>query len=217
MLRKMIKLDDKRFQEPRIKHLLTVLLRPLEYLHRLFIQFKDKIQNHWKYSGQVFSLQKAIIEYCDNDRCYITDGEYIEETFVPYDGIGNLSSYQLDVPYNDEAGYTNKYLHTGTSQIIQNDFIVHLPSEMYGNIDESELRTLIDEYKIAGKKYSIVYDGVTTDTLDHLWIDPICVQQVILEDAYNFQWGEPVCIQRDVTWRFGWQEPICIQKNDILF
>lgn len=157
MLRKMIKLDDKRFQEPRIKHLLTVLLRPLEYLYRLFMVFKDKIQNHWKYSGQVFSLQKAIREYCNNDRCYITDGEYLKEFFVPYNNDERLANYQAEVPYDGTVEQQVNVLYAGFSQVEQNDFIVHIPAKLEGKIDEIGLRTLIDSYKIAGKFYKIVY------------------------------------------------------------
>ena len=144
-------------RKARLISLLSVLLRPLEYLHRLFIQFKDKIQNHWKYSGQVFSLQKAIIEYCDNDRCYITDGEYFKEFLVPYNNDGRLANYQVDVPYDDTSEPQVNVLYAGFSQVEQNDFIVHIPAELEGKIDEIGLRTLIDSYKIAGKFYKIIY------------------------------------------------------------
>lgn len=144
-------------RKARLIPLLMVLLRPLEYLHGLFIEFKDKIQNRWKYSGQVFSLQKAIREYCDNDDCYITDGDYLEEFFVPYDGDESLTNYQIGVPYDGNAEPQANVLYTGFSQIEQSDFIVHLPVILKDKIDEVGLLTLIDSYKIAGKFYKIVY------------------------------------------------------------
>lgn len=145
-------------RKTKLIYLLTALLRPLEYLHRLFIQFKDKIQNHWKYSGQVFSLQKAIREYCDDNRCYITDGEYLKEFFVPYDGDERLVNYQTDVPYDRTVEPQVNVLYEGFSQIEQSDFIVHLPAILKNEIDEVGLRMLIDSYKIAGKFYKIVYE-----------------------------------------------------------
>lgn len=144
-------------RKARLISLLTVLLRPLEYLHGLFIQFKDKIQNHWKYSGQVFSLQKAIREYCDNKECYITDGEYLKEFFVPYNNDERLANYQAEVPYDGTVEPQVNVLYAGFSQIEQSDFIVYLPAILKNEIDEVGLRTLIDSYKIAGKFYKIVY------------------------------------------------------------
>lgn len=144
-------------RKARLISLLTVLLRPLEYLHGLFIGFKDKIQNHWKYSGQVFSLQKAIREYCDNNECNITDGEYLKEFFVPYNNDERLANYQVEVPYDGTVEPQVNVLYAGFSQIEQSDFIVYLPARLKGEIDEVGLRTLIDSYKIAGKFYKIVY------------------------------------------------------------
>ena len=141
----------------RVISLLNVLLRPLKHLHGLFIEFKDKIQNQWKYSGQAFSLQKAIREYCDNKECYITDGEYLKEFFVPYDGKEGLANYQVEVPYDGTVEPQVNVLYAGFSQIEQSDFIVYLPARLEGKIDEVGLRTLIDSYKIAGKFYKIVY------------------------------------------------------------
>lgn len=204
-------------RKKRLTALLEIILKPVQNIFDSFEIFRGIKKQQLDNTGQVFSIIKLIKNNYKDDKCYITDGECLEETFVAYDGNENLANYQIDIPYDGKTDTPIRFLYAGTSKIAQNDFIIHLHSSSHGNIDESELCTLIDECKIAGKKYNIVYDGVVTDALDHLWIDPICVQQVILEDAYNFQWGEPVCIQWDVTWRFGWQEPICIQKNDMLF
>ncbi len=145
-------------RKARLIPLLMVLLRPLEYLHGLFIEFKDKIQNRWKYSGQVFSLQKAIREYCDNDDCYITDGDYLEELFVPYDGDESLTNYQIGVPYDGNAEPQVQVMYRGLKDVTQSDFVVHLPEELRDEIDNTGLIALIDEYKLAGKHYRIIYE-----------------------------------------------------------
>ena len=141
----------------RLMTLLHILLRPLECLYGWFVEFKEKTTNRWKYSGQVFSLQKAIREYCDDNKCYITDGEYFKEFLVPYNNDGRLANYQVDVPYDGTVEQQVNVLYAGFSQVEQNDFIVHIPAELEGKIDEIGLRTLIDSYKIAGKFYKIVY------------------------------------------------------------
>ena len=105
----------------------------------------------------MFSLQKAIREYCDNNACNITDGEYLKEFFIPYNNDERLANYQVEVPYDGTVEPQVNVLYAGFSQIEQSDFIVYLPAILEGEIDEVGLRTLIDSYKIAGKFYKIVY------------------------------------------------------------
>lgn len=141
----------------RLYFLLCILLLPSKYLYNWFVEFKERIINRWKYSGQVLSLQKAIREYCDDNDCYISDGTYLEEFFVPYNDAERLANYQADVPYDGAVEPQVSVLYVGLSQTEQSDFIVYLPAKLKDNIDEVGLRTLIDSYKIAGKFYNIVY------------------------------------------------------------
>lgn len=145
------------FRKHKLEELIDILLRPLKKLYDSFVEFKEKTASCWKYSGQVFSLQKAIREYCDDKGCYISDGTYLEEFFVPYDNDERLANYQVDVPYDGSVEPQVNVLYVGFSQTEQSDFIVYLPAQLKDNIDEVGLRTLIDTYKIAGKFYNIVY------------------------------------------------------------
>ena len=142
----------------RLLSLLQVLVYPISAIHRSFLNFCKEKNKRLNYTGQVFSLAKAVNEYCENEKCFITDGEYLEETMLPYDGAGELANHQVHIPFNNRTEPQVYVLYEGFSHVAQNDFIVHLPAELNGKIDESGLRTIIDEYKIAGKMYNIVYN-----------------------------------------------------------
>lgn len=139
----------------RLHRLLTILLLPGTYIHKMCLSYQYEKTYRLDHNGQVYSLEKIIREHCRSNECYITDGEYVDETMVPYDAKGDLVYYQVYMPYFDSNEVKVPYV--GFGQIQNNDFIVRLPEKLQGNIDEIRLRTLIDEYKIAGKDYTIVY------------------------------------------------------------
>lgn len=145
-------------RKSKITTLLHILLRPLKYTHDGFMDLRNAMEKRWQYTGQVFGLQKTIREYCNDNDCRISDGEYLEEFFVPYDGNERLANYQVDAPYDDTVELQVNVLYAGFLQIEQSDFIVHLPVTLENAIDEAGLRALIDSYKIAGKFYKIVYE-----------------------------------------------------------
>ena len=140
------------------KELLCCLLTPAFYVHESFAAFIESKNYRLSHSGQVYSLEQIIREYTGYRNCRITDGEYVEEVMVPYNGEGNLANYQLMVPSGVGIVPQVTVMYAGFGQILQNDFIVNLPTELHGSFDERGLRALIDEYKIAGKRYSIVYN-----------------------------------------------------------
>lgn len=199
----------------KLTSLLHIMLSPLESIYVMFLKFSEAKQYRLQHSGQVFSLQNIIREHCNNKDCYISDGEYQEETMVPYDGDGALVNYQIGIPYDVLVKPQAHVLYQGFSQMMQNDFIVHLPAELYGRIEERELRTLIDEYKVAGKLYSIVYDNVVVETYRYRWIDPVCAQEATAVTTHNYEWQNQICvIVENPTMRYRWTEQICVQKEN---
>ena len=181
-----------------VTSIVTSILCPLIIVYDSFVLFMEQKTFRLKHTGQVYSLEKVIGNYCNNYGCYITDGEYIKETMVPYDGTGNLANYQIDVPYGMDIKPQLCVAYAGFGQISQDDFIVHLPKELYGNVDETGLCSLIDAYKLAGKTYGIVYDGINVERYDFGWSDEVCVQTEDIVEQYNFKWSEPICVQSDI-------------------
>lgn len=201
--------------DSRLHALLSVLLLPFIYINKKFLSYQQDKTYRLDHNGQVYSLEKIIREHCGNRKCRITDGEYVDETMIPYHGNDVLANYQVDVPYDGDVDSQVNVMYSGFGQIAQNDFIVHLPKELYGKVDESALKAKIDEYKIAGKSYDIIYDDVIVETYGFRWMDPICVQSEIVNEIHNFRWTDPICVQAEnLPLRFRWMDPICVQKEN---
>lgn len=193
--------------------LLMRLLVPVSYVHMLFTLYREKKEYRLSHTGQVFSLTQVICEFCGNDGCYITDGSYIDEVMVPYDGDGELANFQIWIPADASVTPAVTVPYTGMSQTEQSDFIVHLPAEQYGQTDDSSLRALINEYKLAGKMYGIVYDGVDVERYSFEWGGDVCVKaEEPAQDSYNFEWSGDVCVL-DATFGFAWSDPLCVRRE----
>lgn len=197
----------------KLQTLLAVLLFPLRQLYGMFSEYHTDKTYRLNHTGQVYSLEKIIREHCADEGCHITDGEYADETMVPYDGTESLANYQIQVTQGDGDGQVD-VMYAGFGHIAQNDFIVHLPKELYGKTDEAGLMAKIDEYKTAGKTYGIVYDDIVVERHTFRWNDPVCVQEEVVTETHNFRWTDPICVQvENQPIQFSWVDPICIQKE----
>jgi hypothetical protein len=206
----------------RLMVLIRALLSPVQWLHTAFTTFRTSKEYRLDHTGQVFSLEQVICDFCDNDGCYITDGELRNEIFVPYSGIADLMNYQMLLPYDGEVEDPVCIHYEGDGFEQYADFIVHLPAALYGNIDEASLCALIDEYKLAGKFYSILYDDIVHEVYSYEWTNEICVQQLAFEIPYAFEWSREVCIRQLVeVYSFGWSIEACVriqeQETDYTF
>lgn len=158
-IREILFLVPSLLQKDKLQMLLHKLLIPLSRMHSSFCKYMNSKRSGFEYSGRVYDLQRYVKEFCDNDGCYISDGGYKEEVFVPYNGTENLANYNVGIPYDNNVDPQVNILYAGYGQIAQTDFVIHLPKELRGNIDERKLRSEIDKYKIAGKFYTIVYES----------------------------------------------------------
>ena len=70
------------------------------------------------------------------------------------------------------------------------DFIVNIPSGV--TVNGQLLVSLLEKYKLKGKRYSI---GQTTVTYEITWTDPVCELNVI---TYEASWTDPVCEKTDI-------------------
>lgn len=193
--------------------LMKRLLTPLSYIHMLFTLYRMKKEYRLAHSSQVFSLTQVICEFCGDDGCYISDGNYITEVMIPYNGGGDLANYQVGIPSGASVTPAVTVPYSGMMQTAQNDFVVHLPQELHGAVDESALRALINEYKLAGKFYGIIYDDVTVETYGFAWTNHVCqlVEQPVVE-TFAYSWGSPVCVL-DEVFTFAWSNIVCVKRE----
>ena len=191
--------------------LMMRLLTPVSYIHMLFTLFREKKEYRLAHTSQVFSLTQVICEFCGNNGCYIADGDYIDEVMIPHSGSGELVNYQAEIPSDVSVTPAVTVPYNGLMQTAQNDFVVHLPQELYGSVNESALRTLINEYKLAGKFYGIVYDDVTVEPYSFAWTNHVCqqVEQPVVE-SFSYSWSGPVCAL-DATYSYVWSGGVCVK------
>lgn len=193
--------------------LMMRLLSPVAHVHSLFTVFREKKEYRLAHTGQVFSLEQVIRDFCANDGCYITDGSYIDEVMVPYDGAGELANFQVWIPADASVTPAATVPYSGLIQTAQNDFVVHLPQELCGAVDESALRALINEYKLAGKMYGIVYDDVTVETYSFAWTNPVCQRaEQPAAESFAYSWSDPVCVL-DATYSYMWSGGVCVKRE----
>ena len=189
------------------------LLAPVSYIHMLFTLFRKKKEYRLAHTGQMLSLTQVVCEFCANDRCYITDGSYISEVMVSYDGGGDLVNYQTQIPSDMSVTPTVTVPYSGVMQTAQNDFVVHLPHELHGVIDENALRALINEYKLAGKFYGIIYDDVTVDAYGFAGTNYVCQQEwQPVAETFTYSWGSPVCVLEEI-FTYVWSGTVCVKRE----
>ena len=144
----------------RTLRLVRCILAPVKALYLEYTAYREDTEYRLDHTGQVASLEEVIRSYCDDDRCYISDGEYVSDILIPYDESEELSHYQVGLPYDGDVTPPVAIPYKGLGQVAQNDFIVHLPRHAEDYINTSGLKALINLFKTAGKSYTIVFDIV---------------------------------------------------------
>ncbi len=200
-------------RKPRVMSLVRVLLAPVAQLHASFLRFKTMKDYRLAHSGQVFSLEQVVCDFCNNSGCYITDGEIDTEVLIPFDATVDMANYQRFLPYDSTSEPQLLIRYEGRGFDTYADFIVHLPSALHGQIDEPALCTLIDSYKVAGKFYRIVYDSIAVVPYSFAWSGDNCV--LVKSVSYTFLWSGENCVMIEKTpYSFAWSGDNCVKVEN---
>ncbi len=131
----------------------TVLIAPVKEMYNEFRKQQVKGWYRLNHNGQVFSLRKVLNDHFDNEqrRIQIRDADKYERLYV-YTPVEDKPLFLHD---DEEA---TKYIYTKAECNNEFDFMVVLP----GNIDYNlyKMRFLINEYKLATKKYVLKNEQV---------------------------------------------------------
>ncbi len=117
------------------------LVTPLLVLHNDFMRIREKHLYELNHNGQVCYLRKVLNDAFDKKqrRINITDGNKYGREYI-YTRSENKPKYLGTMYLRPRSDYAD----TGV------DFIVEVPQEVY---NETEMRSLIDYYKLASKRY----------------------------------------------------------------
>ena len=126
---------------------LKTLASPVKRLWELFI--KQRAENLYKlnHGPEVWSLQKALNDRFDSEkrRIYITDG-YTKDRLFIYSKVEDKPKSLGTLHLHNRGDYSD----TGV------DFIVWVPNTVpLTSSNNYELRSLVDFYKLASKRYTI--------------------------------------------------------------
>lgn len=151
------KLSPPKLRKERLIDWVVALLKPLEEVNFLFKNFRKQAIYKVVHNGQVVYLEKVLNDRYDNSlrRIYIADAFEYDPTWV-YPENENLPVY-----VNPEAGEAVYIYDDSILQESNVDFIVFVPLDLQPSTPTTlnnfliQMRSLINYYKLASRRYSI--------------------------------------------------------------
>lgn len=141
-------------RRPRFTDWLKALLKPLQNLNTAFKEFMQRIIYKVGFNGQVCYLEHILNDYFDNSlrRIYIDDGSSVPLQPYIYNKVENRVKYL----YNKSESKPPLYLYNKNEYSGSVDFIVFVPSSLLTAALEQQIRALVNQYRIAGKRFSVL-------------------------------------------------------------
>lgn len=149
-------------RKARLLDWLIVLLKPLEEVNRDFNAFRAVSIYQVTHNGQVFSLQAVLNDAYDNveRRIRIVDTLVLDPLYI-YPEADERPVYVY--PEGQQVGEIPYVYDESVFDDIDLDFLVLIPIEyrpadaQERNILEIQIRSLVNYYKLASKRYEIRY------------------------------------------------------------
>ena len=143
------------WRKPLLATLAYAMVSPLGYLHTRFVLFRRDTVYRLTHNGQVCYLRALLNDKFDPIDRRITITETVEnvgfitlrkreedaEVLVPRRGSGRILILNRR-GYGGVSGY---------------DFWVNIPLALYDKLDITQVRAVVDAYKLASKRFSINY------------------------------------------------------------
>lgn len=132
---------------------LHAAVAPLSELHTRFLKFIEEKNVRLFHNGQVCYLRAILNDKFDNEQRRI----YIDNA-IPTEGtILYVREKYMSVLIPLHSGTALKLSRRGYGGIDGLDFTVVIPVALYNIISESELKALVNIYKLASKRYGLNY------------------------------------------------------------
>ena len=118
---------------------------PVQYLYVRFIRWKQDTDYRLNNNGQV---------------CYLR--AVLNDMFDPVDNIGFITVHHRDENLEKllprrESGRVLIVNRRGFSGVSAYDFWVNVPLALYGEVDTDRIRAVVNQYKLASKRFSITF------------------------------------------------------------
>lgn len=135
-------------RKKRLFAFLSILILPFVYLVSLFLKFRIQSLNKLNTNGQVIYIEKVLNDrfFLKNKEIYITD-IFNKNVYAYYRSEEQIPLYF----YKRSEGSEVKYIPLRDEGSINGNFMVNIPSFLSDY--ESDIKTLVDYYKPAGRSY----------------------------------------------------------------
>lgn len=137
-------------RKPNMLSWIRVVISPVTYVYNNLLRFRQRKQYELSITPQVFSLEKMLNDKYDpvGRHIYITDPEEKDPVYLFTDDEQKDEYVFAD----SEDQYLYLFVDSETTAYLD-DFIVLVPYDLVYNYNE--MRSLINNYKLASKQYKI--------------------------------------------------------------
>lgn len=139
------------WRKPILSNIACSIIAPFNYLHTHFYQFREDFNYRLGHNGQVCYLRAILNDLFDPEerRITITDNEVASNVFVLHHRKERI---QLLPDRSKGMFLINR---KGFGGINGYDFYINIPAEISEVTDLSRLKTIINTYKLASKRFLI--------------------------------------------------------------
>lgn len=140
------------WRRPLFAALTYAAVAPLQALHTRFMRWKIETDYRLRYNGQVCHLQAVLNDRFDPGERRITvtdDAADNDRALLHHRG----AEQSLRIPVR--GGRSLAFNRRGFDGISGYDFWVNLPLAQQERIDTAQVRAVVDNYKLASKRFSI--------------------------------------------------------------
>lgn len=128
---------------------------PVQYLYLRFIRWKQDTDYRLNNNGQVCYLRAVLNDMFDPGLRRITISDTV-------DNIGFITVHHRDENLEKllprrESGRVLIVNRRGFSGVSAYDFWVNVPLALYGEVDTDRIRAVVNQYKLASKRFSITF------------------------------------------------------------
>lgn len=140
-------------RQPVLMAFLYVLLSPVIYCTSLFERFRTDTDYHLTHNGQVCYLTAVLNDRFDPTlrRITITDVEPLRGNILY---LREESTFLMAPQRNGTAVTLNRRAFSGSDSV---DFAVIVPATLRSTFSQNQMQALINTYKLASKRYIILY------------------------------------------------------------
>jgi len=133
---------------------LKAIFKPISTLYASFLIYRQDTMYFTSITFQKVAIEKMLNDLYDNvhRRIYLEDASKITTLYISNKRLGYPPVYI----YSKAVPSTPVYVYTKATYAAEYDFIIYIPAMIYSLTNINQLKSYVDQYKFAGKRYQIL-------------------------------------------------------------